>query len=186
MINEEIVGGLKNALERGDSLKNAMISFYNAGYDKKEIEEAAKTLLNYPTAKPEATPEPAKKIEIKKEIPPQKIVQKVSQYGEENIPVPKMVSPVQKEAPKELQKLTLPAIQTFIPKELPKTIITALPQTTPKKAERQAQISSSAMTSQEKAIIAILVGLLIFLVGLLVTIFLFRQQLIDFISSMVS
>ena len=42
MINQEIFWGLKSALERKQSLKLAMISLNNAGYDKKEIEEAEK------------------------------------------------------------------------------------------------------------------------------------------------
>ena len=42
MPNQEILGGLKHALNRGESLEKAMISFYNAGYRKEEIEEAAR------------------------------------------------------------------------------------------------------------------------------------------------
>lgn len=44
MIREDIIGGLKSALTRGYSLKDAMVSFYNAGYKKEEIEEAARRL----------------------------------------------------------------------------------------------------------------------------------------------
>jgi len=43
-IKEEILGGLKLALSKGESLKQAMMSFYNAGYKKQDIEEAARTL----------------------------------------------------------------------------------------------------------------------------------------------
>ena len=44
MVNQDILGGLKSALERGESLKQAMMTFYNAGYRKEEIEEAARAL----------------------------------------------------------------------------------------------------------------------------------------------
>ena len=44
MANEEILGGLKTALERGESMKRAMMTFFNAGYPKAEIEEAARVL----------------------------------------------------------------------------------------------------------------------------------------------
>jgi hypothetical protein len=44
MINEEILGGLKIALERGQSLESAMNSFFNAGYNRAEIEESARAL----------------------------------------------------------------------------------------------------------------------------------------------
>jgi len=43
MVREDILGGLKSAISRGESLKQAMITFYNAGYKKEEIEWAAKT-----------------------------------------------------------------------------------------------------------------------------------------------
>jgi len=44
MVNEEILEGLKSATARGESLLQAMMSFYNAGYPKKAIEEAANAL----------------------------------------------------------------------------------------------------------------------------------------------
>jgi len=44
MSNEFILEGLKNALNKGQSLKDAMMSFYNAGYKKEEIEKAARQL----------------------------------------------------------------------------------------------------------------------------------------------
>jgi len=44
MVNQEILQGIKFALERGSSLKDAMMSFYNSGYKKEEIEEAVKEL----------------------------------------------------------------------------------------------------------------------------------------------
>lgn len=41
MVRQDIVYGLKNAMQKGHSLKEAMQSFYNAGYNKQEVEEAA-------------------------------------------------------------------------------------------------------------------------------------------------
>ncbi|MCX6751009.1 MAG: hypothetical protein NTZ83_06110, partial [Candidatus Pacearchaeota archaeon] len=46
MMNEEIIGGLISALSRGETLENAMMTFYNAGYKKEEIEESAKEVYN--------------------------------------------------------------------------------------------------------------------------------------------
>ena len=45
-MNEEIIGGLVSALSRGQSLESAMMTFYNAGYDKVEIEDSAKEVYN--------------------------------------------------------------------------------------------------------------------------------------------
>ncbi|MBM3228469.1 hypothetical protein FJZ20_01090 [Candidatus Pacearchaeota archaeon] len=44
MANEDIVGGLRAALARGESLEKAMMSFYNAGYSKEEIEDSVQEL----------------------------------------------------------------------------------------------------------------------------------------------
>jgi len=43
-MNEEIFGGLKTAVERGETLQQVMMSFYNAGYKKEDIEESARAL----------------------------------------------------------------------------------------------------------------------------------------------
>ena len=40
-MREDIFGGLQNALERGVPLEQAIRSFINAGYDEKEVRQAA-------------------------------------------------------------------------------------------------------------------------------------------------
>ena len=44
MAKEEIVEGLRMAVSKGEPLKQAMMSFYNSGYNKKDIEEAARVM----------------------------------------------------------------------------------------------------------------------------------------------
>jgi len=41
MTKEELVGGLKNAIERGSSLEKAIQSFISAGYNPNEVRAAA-------------------------------------------------------------------------------------------------------------------------------------------------
>ena len=41
MVREDIVAGLKNAVERGYPLETAKQAFLNAGYSRQEVEEAA-------------------------------------------------------------------------------------------------------------------------------------------------
>lgn len=43
-MREDIHGGLKNALERGASLEQAIRSFVNAGYHEQDVREAASAL----------------------------------------------------------------------------------------------------------------------------------------------
>ncbi|MBS3090907.1 hypothetical protein J4217_00480 [Candidatus Pacearchaeota archaeon] len=43
-MNEEILSGLRNAIERGSSLEQAIQSFINAGYNALEVRDAANSL----------------------------------------------------------------------------------------------------------------------------------------------
>jgi FtsZ-interacting cell division protein ZipA len=97
MIKEEIFEGLKVALSKGESLQRAMMSFFNAGYSKEEIEEAARYLQASQASAQPQTSQPAKQVtqpvqqqhpkpqsKIKQLWSPQKpikqTVQKVSAY----------------------------------------------------------------------------------------------------------
>lgn len=54
MVREDILGGLRVALSKGYSLQNAMQSFYNSGYKKEDIEEAARYLQSHNFENPQA------------------------------------------------------------------------------------------------------------------------------------
>ena len=43
-LKQALFEGLKRAVKKGEALRQAMMSFYNAGYPKEEIEEAAREL----------------------------------------------------------------------------------------------------------------------------------------------
>jgi len=137
-MNEDIFGGLKSALERGDSLKKAMITFYNAGYKKEEIEEAARALED-PT--------------ILKTISQNPIASNNVQ-PKSNIPLPS-VSPIVNSSEKKIKQ-------------------------TKQKA------SKYGSEKGDKNLVFILAGVLVFLLGVLVAIFLFKDQLISFFSSFFS
>lgn len=85
MVSEEIVEGLRFAMNKGDSLMKAMMSFYNAGYSKVEVEEAAR-MLNQPSlqkvqtspvVQSQAVPAQPAQVQISQGAPKQY----VSQYG---------------------------------------------------------------------------------------------------------
>ena len=91
MVHKEILEGLRVALEKGESLKQAMMSFYNAGYEKKDIEDAARalqvkiiarqqTLQNQQQVK--QTPQKEKQKKFKKLEKPKTTIQRVSSYGQ--------------------------------------------------------------------------------------------------------
>ena len=97
MPKEEIVEGLKAALSKGESLEKAMMSFYNAGYSKEDIEEAAGALqfllsphipsTQFASPAQQAPPSNPKQVyyqpgQTKQLKQPSRIIQRVSEYGE--------------------------------------------------------------------------------------------------------
>ncbi len=103
MVKEEIVEGLRLAVSKGEPLEKAMASFYNAGYTKEDIEEAANFLQvpqpqqysqpsqqSIPTPQqPQYSPPPQQSLpppqqqNIKPLVQPLQgsVVQRVSEYG---------------------------------------------------------------------------------------------------------
>ena len=103
MARGEIVEGLRAAVNKGEPLKRAMMSFYNSGYTKEDIEEAAKVLATStlqrsrpvqqtqpPQQKVSTQPQPRPPQQIQKfrQLPtsPQN-AQVVSDYGRKPRPV---------------------------------------------------------------------------------------------------
>jgi len=105
MVNQDILEGLRLALSRGNNLEKSMLSFFNAGYDRKEIEEAARALYENPSQPlshpekpiPEEYTKPIQEIYQPipnqpvlmygqtpiQEIPEKESQQLISRYGEE-------------------------------------------------------------------------------------------------------
>ena len=162
MVNEEILGGLKSAINRGESLKRAMMTFYNAGYKKEEIEEAARVLNERPA-----------------ETQPQVAVVKPKQNFFGNLFKKK---PEQKIVPKEVSIPSAPVEPVSKPSS---QIVSSYGE----KSESQPvqKISSYEKTeskTKDKILIAVLITILIILFAILAGIFLFKQQIINFFSSL--
>ena len=92
MVNEAILEGLKRAVKKGETLRQAMMTFYNAGYPRKEIEQAARLFQAERAREKELQMQQAQGIQpaiqqkkpIEQKTPEgkiQKISPKVSDYG---------------------------------------------------------------------------------------------------------
>ena len=101
MMVEDISEGLKLAVSKGETLQQAMQSFYNTGYKKEDIESAARLLsVNViPTAQSQESKIPQKQPIFPKKQP-FKPVQKVLDYGR---PLPQQQFPL---PPKPVQKVS--------------------------------------------------------------------------------
>ena len=68
-MSEEILSGLRSAMSRGDTLQEAMQSFYNAGYLKKDIDAAARKLQSQINSEPIIKAQEKKTENVKKSLP---------------------------------------------------------------------------------------------------------------------
>lgn len=153
----DIIGGLKLALSKGQNLQDAMQSFYNAGYHREEIIEAAKTLKTQgfvpQVVKEPALPETALKIKEKQtsSIPP----------------------PTQTVSVKQVEQAKLPPVT-------PAPVIQQQPQ-----IQQPRQIISAYAQEEKKGVdvfTVLLVIILVLLVGVLVGVFFFKQEIIEFLN----
>lgn len=97
MAKEDLVEGIKLAIAKGWTLREAMMSFYNAGYPREDIEEAAKA-IQFPSfsqlsqtasaTQTKTSAKPAQKTVQKQAVPAKKYQaltpnpkQKVSNYN---------------------------------------------------------------------------------------------------------
>lgn len=130
MINETIFNGLIEALARGDSLQNAMFSFYNAGYGKQEIEEAARELYKQTGGQAEKMINPKKPLQEEKPKIKSEEEKKISEsvekprvpeeYFRPEVQIP--TTPAVKPEPKPEVKKEVKKEAPIIPKSIPKPV----------------------------------------------------------------
>jgi hypothetical protein len=165
MVNEEVVGGLISGMERGESLKKAMITLFNAGYKKEEIEEAAALVnqigIQTKVITPKVLPEQPKLIEAEKsgklnssQINPQTFASPIATNPSEKLVVPREPSLTSSSTKRINEEKTVQKVSSY-----------------------------TKDSSKEKMMIFLLVALLVFLVGILVAIFLFKDELVNFFST---
>jgi len=162
MVREDIVGGLRNALAKGDSLEKAMMSFYNSGYKKEDIEDAARFVQSNPIAMPQNS---------QPQIPQQQTQPKILTPL---VPSTKNSVPPQSSQPQVPQTPQVPQIPQQIQQPDNSQVVQRVSNYTPKPKRR---IFSTL-------IIVILTLLLLGLIGVLVAMLVFKQQTTDFLSKL--
>jgi len=176
MVNEEVFGGLKSALERGQTLERAMLTLFNSGYKREDIEEAARALMEIqPSA--QLTP-PIKTVPMSPVIKqaPQVLAPPRQPKSFEPMTFQQQSTQIQRPIQPQIQKpIQKQPIQIQQPVQVQKPI--------QKVSNYGEEKQKEERPKREKAIIFILVFLLAFLLGLLAVIFLFKQQLIDYFSN---
>lgn len=187
MIKEDIIRGLEGAMSKGETLDRAMYSFYNAGYNKEDVEAAAHALsihlsqhdsrVPFDVSKlniPKPMPAPAKSIEIsEKEIPhyePGVEIKSPSQRKpeqlqinlEEYVPMPTLKPMIQPEQPQ---------VPNFFEAQKPRVV-------------QQVSAYGNEQLGMRRILIIILSVILFVLLGSLASIFIFREALLNFFGNL--
>ncbi len=187
MVNEAILEALKSALTRGESLKKAMMTLYNAGYKKEEISEAAKSInesgfvAQAQQTQPQQVQEPAKKGKKQKKSkqpqPPPQVSAQMLAPGQQLSPQ----QPAQVQ-PQQAMQQQVPLSQVPQQQAQQQLIQPQQPGQAPQRVSGYGQPPKQS----GKTIIILLGFLLLLLVGILVTIFLFKDELISFFNNLFS
>jgi hypothetical protein len=163
--NQEILGGLKIAIASGDTLQEAMMSFYQAGYGKEEIEEAARKYLSQDDSVIEKPIKKEEKNNLEKKekkslfkFAKSKDKKEITSLNKEKVPKPTENS---SEAPS-------PVEEKVVTKKIP---------------QRVSKYGKSSLNKKTKTLSLILIGALLILIGALILIFLFREELIQFVNN---
>ncbi|MDP3987511.1 MAG: hypothetical protein Q8P81_04780 [Nanoarchaeota archaeon] len=145
MPKEDIIEGLRSALSKGETLDSAMMSFFNAGYPREEIEEAARFMQ-----------------------------------------APQIPSGVQQPQPSTQPTPTQPVQGQPTPVTSGNQGYQQINQISPSPMPAPAQKVSAYGTpkSSGKGITIALVLILLVLLGILVSVFLFREQLANFLNEL--
>ncbi len=195
LTNQEILGGLKTAVVKGQTLKQAMMSFYQAGYKKEEIEDAARAYLYLQRGNSEAEilaknrgkreggfksllgGEKKTEEEIKKEE--EEVKEKKEGKGEKE----------KEEEEKDKSKQEKPG-----EKIISKVSKTQVPMSRGEKQKKGQEEVVQKISGYEgkkepskfkgKAVTSVLIIALVVLVGILALVFLFKAELIDFINGL--
>jgi cobalamin biosynthesis Mg chelatase CobN len=175
MVRGDIVGGLKIALSRGESLQKAMQSFYNAGYKKEEIEEAARELHRELTQQRQMPQRPGL-MPLQPSKTPQQEIKKLptTQSVTTQTPIP---SSQNKPKQEEVESSSQQPEQTQQPKPSPQDYYTPSPS--------QQVVSSYAQPERRSRVdfvTILLVIILVVLLGVLVSVFFFKSELIEFLN----
>jgi cobalamin biosynthesis Mg chelatase CobN len=184
--NDDILGGIKAAISRGETLKQAMITLFNAGYSKGEIEDAARKYMMgkseeaiYSESSKKDKNKKEKKKEEEKKLTPE------SPGGPESKNIsrsPGMKPGTGEEKISEKKDLQKKEEKSEDKKVKPLPTINA-----GKKVEQKASKYDTDKPQKKRKIepvTILLIVLLLLLLGVLVAVFMFKAELVEFFNNL--
>lgn len=196
MVKEEILEGIRQSVAKGESLQNAMQTFYNSGYEKKDIMEAArafqleefqkKTQPDYnpktsqnpqhqnqkPIQKPVIPGKPAQTFQAIKQQPSATKIQEIKTAIRNKVPQSLKVNLNSNNTPSSSQK----TMKTYVPSSIiPRKLFNP---SSSKKVSDYSYPSQTTTKSKSHVLIIALVVILLFLIGALIGVFFFKEKIL--------
>src|SRR3989344_2718204 len=166
MVNETIITSLQNSIARGESLTNAKQIMINSGYDSSEVEEASHYMggnitQNFQPRESEQFITPGQKGVLQKPY-----MQNQNAFQNRQLP---------SQNPTFLQQNQYLSNNQLLPQTQP--LQNSTKEQSLAQKERQMQKPRKSYTTE-----IILTIILLFLIGILITTFVFKDQILDFLS----
>ena len=158
MVREDIVRGLEGAMSKGETLEQAMYSFYNAGYNKSEVEEAARALSIHISQRESQIPT---KLQLPNPV-------------EKKIFSPENANPIKTQNVPVAPKQTLQSVVQVQQKQITEKSEVV--------QDASAYVQKNKISTRTM-MIAILSTMLAILFGALISIFVFRDAIIGFFNA---
>lgn len=184
-MNNEILSGIENAVARGYTLQQAMQSFFNAGYPKQEIEEAARQFMTTQNQKDQLTDaeiQSQKSAESKKgfflKIFGGKKEDKKQPLKENDIKQEKPKAEVQK-IPEQKQPQKQSAQKPLLQNKQPIQKISAY-------EPPKSQIQKPKRKEQGMGLVILLIIILLLLLGVLAAVILFKEDILAMFDGFLS
>lgn len=180
MVRQDILGGLKEALSRGQSLRHAMITFLNAGYKKLDIEGAAKVLLQEQQQMRQIMPQAVKPV---KPVQPKPIKPKpVFKPKPQPITKPKvipggMIKPIHVQKPSTYSRPSKPLAK-------PRPTSVHKPIQKPIQFQRVSAYAPKQNLLKEQVILGLLIFIEFVLLGLLSSTIIFKVEVMSFLNKL--
>ena len=153
MVKEELVEGIRQAISKGEPIEKAMMSFYNSGYSKQDIEEAAAMAQSpgffQPVQQPRQ-PMPAPQTQVQQPLVQQPLYKPQPAQQQTAVPQPQF----QYQPQQQVQPGVVQRVSAYGPKP----------------------------SGKGMAITIVLVVILLLLIGLLAAVIIFKDEISDFLS----
>lgn len=178
MVNEDIITGLRNSINKGESLEYAMQVMISSGYNAQEVQEASQYISQgvISITQPKSTEQLAMPQDRQRMMPQNQPMAQLPQP--QRMPLPSLLSQTQllRMNPRYIPKANAPQLN-----QIPLEQFTA-PTTNDYPAQIQNFSKEKGVQKKSYALEILLLIILLILIGVLVATIIFKEQILQLLS----